>query len=322
MTFFYRGKSYSVFILLLFACSFRVAAQTHMAQASNVNEVILSTSDRTYISFGQGLGNYKTPYGVKRLNPLIFEGQISPDFFLKLSKKKTIGLAFFPKIVVRMYNENSLPVKTPSYMPSLLFYHSIKSPFPRRIFRYVFAEDQLAFMTYRLIHHSNGQDGEYYLPGSDSINFKNGNFSTNAIEIGFSWCSIDSGNVGKTFMNGRIAYERQLNFEREYDLRNTYYYDKLSIEGRFIYSEKMKAYVTYSFMWGTRHFGTRHSLDIYAAFKPFPKLTDFSVFARGYIGPDYYNLYFANTLRAVTVGIIADPLSIPIFKKERRKRQQ
>ena len=94
------------------------------AQASstvaNIDEAVFSTTDRTYVSFGQGIGNYKTPSGVRKLNPLLFEGQISPDF-LFTSKKSTSGFAFFPKIVIRMYNEKSFPVKTPSYMPSLLF---------------------------------------------------------------------------------------------------------------------------------------------------------------------------------------------------------
>src|SRR4051812_11753551 len=135
-------------------------------QVSNIDEAVLSTSDRTYISFGQGLGNRKTLYGIKRLNPLIFEGQISPHFLFNVTKKRTAGIAFFPKIVVRMYNTTSYPVRTPSYMPSILFYHRIKSPFTRQVFRFFKSEDQLAFMTYRLIHHSNGQEGSYFISGT------------------------------------------------------------------------------------------------------------------------------------------------------------
>jgi len=308
-----------IFVLGFFVFFVKVSAQG-TTTVSNIEEAILSTTDRTYVSFGQGLGNYKTPSGIKRLNSLVFEGQISPDFLVTLSEKRTTGFAFFPKIVIRMYNEKSFPVKTPSYMPSLLFYHRIKSPFTKQIFRFFKSEEQLAFLTYRISHHSNGQSGNYYTVNKDSVNFINGNFSTNAMEVAFSWSTIDSGSIGKAFMNGRIAYERQLSFEREPNLKNTYYYNKITLESHIIYSQKIKAYVNYGFMFGTRKFGVRQSLDLYFAVKPFHRLTDFSMFLRTYFGPDYYNLYYINSLRVVTLGIIADPLNIPVFKRQRRKR--
>ena len=293
---------------------------TAQLQVAHMDEAILSTSDRTYLTFGQGIGNYKTPYGIKPLNPLIFEGQISPDFFLRLSKKRTIGMAVFPKIIIRMFNQPSMPVKTPSYMPSILFYHQLNIPFANQLFRFFSSDEQMAFMTYRAIHHSNGQEGNYYLTGTDSVNYRNGNFSTNAVEIAFSWSAVDSGRVGKSFANGRIAYERQLDIERETELRHTYYYDKISLESRFIYSEKVKAYIKYSVMWGTAKFRPRNSVDLFLAFKPSKKLSNFSIFMRGYIGPDYYNLYYENMLRTITLGIIADPLSIPVFQKVKNKK--
>ena len=190
MTFQYNKKIIIFFISLLFSSTFIYSQEIPV---TNLDEAVLSTSDRTYLSFGQGIGNYKTPYGIKRLNPLVFEGQISPDFSLSLSKKRTIGLAVFPKIVIRMFNENSVPVKTPSYMPSILLYQRIHWPFQKKIFNFFNSEKQLAFLTYRLSHHSNGQDGDYFLPGTDSVNYRNGNFSTNAVEVAFSWSTIDSG---------------------------------------------------------------------------------------------------------------------------------
>ncbi|MBA3706228.1 MAG: hypothetical protein H0W84_10120 [Bacteroidetes bacterium] len=316
MTLISYRKFYFLFIFLFFVSLHSLGQQTQLA---NVNDVVLSTSDRTYVSFGQGIGSYKTPYKKQKLNPLIFEGQISPDFFLNMSRKRTIGLAFFPKVVIRMYNEPSVPVKTPSYMPSILFYHTIKSPFTKHVFPFIKTEEQLALVTYRLIHHSNGQNGSYFIPGTDSINYKNGNFSTNAFEVALSWSVIDSNKVTKTFLNGRVAYERQLDLERETGLRDKYYYNKITVESRFIYSERINAYITYGFMWGTPHFVARHSLDIFCSVKLFQKLSDFSLFLRGYMGPDYYNIYYMNSLKSITIGIIADPLRIPFLKKEKKK---
>ena len=59
---------------------------------------------------------------------------------------------------------------------------------------------------------------------------------------------------------------------------------------------------------------------MFLAWKPFQKVANFSIFTRGYIGPDYYNLYYENTLRAFTIGIIADPLKIPVFKYLKKQR--
>jgi len=288
---------------------------TLWAQVINSDEAVLSTADRTYVSFSQGLGNYKTADGIRRLDPLICEMQISPGFFVRLRQQKPVGIGFFPKAIIRMYNEQSLPVKTPSYEPSLLLYHYIPSPFRSRIFKWVKAEQQYMFLTCRLVHQSNGQSGSYYqIKQPGMINFVNGNFSTNGAELGLSWSTIDSGSVGRAFVNGRIAYERQFDLDREPAIRNTYYYNKASVESRFIYSERASAYITYAFMWGTRQFGTRHSIDLLLCVRPFYRRSDFSLFVRGYIGPDYYNLYYVYTRRAVTFGIIADPFNIPMFK--------
>lgn len=200
-------------------------------------------------------------------------------------------------------------------MPSILFYHKIKNPFPKRLFSLFNSERQMTFMTYRLMHHSNGQSDDYYIPGTTQVNFNTGNFSTNGAEVAFSWSEIDSGKVGKAFINGRIAYERQFDWGREEKLRNSYYYNKASVEARFLYSYRVRAYLTYAFMWGTREFGVRHSFDLFLSYRPFKTRSDFSFFVRGYLGPDYYNIYYVNELRAVTFGLLADPLNIPIMKK-------
>jgi hypothetical protein len=316
---FYFPRKFFILIFSFFSCITLCESQTLLP--SKVDEAVLSIYDRTYVSFGQGLGNSKTPYGVKKLKPLVFEGQISPNFILNISKRKNIGIVFFPKINIRMFNEASLPVRTPSYVPSILIFHQINIPFIKQTLRvFIKPENQLTFLTYRLIHHSNGQNGEYFIPGTDSINYNNGNFSSNAAEIAFSWSAIDSSEVGKSFMNGRISYEYQIEYDREPAIKDKYYFNKITLESHMIYSEKIKAYITYSLMWGTKHFGSRHSIDLFLVVKPYRKLANFSVFFRAYAGPDYYNLYYENTLRVCTIGIIADPLVIPMIKKQNKKR--
>jgi len=287
------------------------------AQFITLNEGVVPAGDRTYISFSQGLGNMKTPEGVKPLNAILFEGQLAPSFFVRLGNKSNFGVALTPKVVLRMYQQPSFPVKTPSYNPSLMVYERLNFTFFHlKMFKWFKTEKHVNFLTYKIAHLSNGQDGRYFTDSAGTvINLKDGNFATNYVEIAYSWSSIDSGKVGRAYINGRIAYERHLELGREIGLHNTYYYNKFSLENKLIYSNKFKASITYSLMTGTKQFGVRHSVDLFLSYRLFPKNSDFSLFIRGYVGPDYYNIFYVNNIRAVTVGILADPLSIPIFKK-------
>ena len=57
------------------------------SQNLTVNSSIISSSDNTYVTFGQGLGNRITKNGVQNLEPLIFEAQLAPLFTLQFNKK-------------------------------------------------------------------------------------------------------------------------------------------------------------------------------------------------------------------------------------------
>ena len=282
-----------------------------------MNESVVPANDRTYISFSQGLGNMHTPVGIQPLKAIIFEGGLAPSFFLRLGPDSPFGVAFTPKVLIRMYQEPSLPVRSPSYNPSIMVYQRLYGTFFHlKLFRWFKTEKRVNFLTYKIAHLSNGQDGSYFTDSArTAINLKNGNFATNYAEIAYSWSSIDSGRVGRAYINGRIAYERHFDLDREEGLHNTYYYNKFTLENKLIYSNEFKASVTYSIMTGTRAFGVRHSVDLFISYRLFPKNSDFSLFIRGYVGPDYYNIFYVNNIRAVTFGILADPLSIPIFKK-------
>ncbi|MCW3083991.1 MAG: hypothetical protein JWP12_1357 [Bacteroidetes bacterium] len=304
--------------IVRFACFFFLLFPGRAsAQFITLNEGVVPAGDRTYISFSQGLGNMRTPARIRPLNAIIFEGQLAPSFFVRLGNHSPFGVAFTPKVVLRMYQQASLPVKSPSYNPSLMIYQRLNySFFHLKMFKWFKTEKRVNFLTYKIAHLSNGQAGSYYTDSSNTaVNLNNGNFSTNYAEIAYSWSAIDSGKVGRAYVNGRIAYEHHFNLDREIGLKNTYYFNKVSIENKLIYSNQFKASITYSIMTGSKQFGVKHSVDLFLSYRLFPKNSDFSVFIRGYVGPDYYNIYYVNNIRAVTVGILADPLSIPIFKK-------
>lgn len=121
------------------------------------------------------LGGYRTP------EPLWFEASYAPHFFLYF-RQSAWGAVFTPKIVLRMYREDSAPVSTPSYMPGLTFFW-----WPTA------AKDSTTgrarFYSFLIRHFSNGQRGEYVL--DDTVNHTTGSFSTNFVEAAVNLTSSE-----------------------------------------------------------------------------------------------------------------------------------
>jgi outer membrane phospholipase A len=79
-----------------------------------------------------------------------------------------------PQIIVRMYDEFSYPVRTPSYMPNITLYFLTGSEG---------SINKLSLFG-KIAHHSNGQDGDFYDESGD-MNLRYGNFATNYADLGF-----------------------------------------------------------------------------------------------------------------------------------------
>lgn len=287
-------------------------------QDLTVNSSIVSFTDQTYITISQGLGNRVTPGGVKKLEPLLFEGQMAPLFSLQFRRRVPFGFALCPKIVFRMYNEYSYPVKTPSYMPFLLIYHKVKFPFLKRynMFRPFLKVKPAFFNTYKYGHHSNGQNGPYFIPGTKDINYKNGNFATDYTEVATSFLSGDTIHDNLDLISGRLAFEHHLGLNREDSMYNTYYYEKLSLELRFLVLKKISVSTGFSAMFGREGFKPHYASDTYISYRPLPHISDISVFAKIYFGPDYYNLRYENTMSFISFGFLLEPKALAIIKKK------
>lgn len=287
------------------------------AQNLTVNSSIISCSDNTYVMFGQGLGNRITKNGVEKLEPLIFEAQLSPLFTLQFNKKVPFGFVLSPKILVRMFNETSVPVKSPSYMPFILIYHKIRFPFLNRynMFKYILKEKPTQFVSYKFAHHSNGANGPYYIPDTKEINIQSGSFSTDYTEVAFSFLSKDTIHKNIDLISGRIGGEYHLGFNREDSMNSTYYYERINLELRFIAFKTVTIVPIFSAMFGKNGFTPKYSMETYISFRPFPKISDLAMFAKVYIGPDYYNIRYVNTMRYVSFGILLEPKGLAIIKE-------
>lgn len=308
----FQKYRFFTFFAILFLTS-----ETVFSQNLNVNPSIISLSDQTYLTFSQGLGNRVTANGVKKLEPLLFEAQIAPLFSLQFSKKVPFGFALCPKITFRMFNEFSSPVRTPSYMPFLVIYHKVKYPFLNRynMFKPFLKVKPSFYMSYKYGHHSNGQNGEYYLPNSKQINYENGNFSTDYSELATSFLTGDTIHKNIDLLSGRFALEHHLGINREDSMYNSYYYEKMSLELRILILKKVTLASGFSAMFGRNGFKPHFASETYISYRPFPNISDISLFAKIYFGPDYYNLRYENNMSFATFGILLEPKALAIIKK-------
>lgn len=246
------------------------------------------------------------PYLTLGQDSLLFEAVVAPPFFLRLSRPLT--LVFTPKVVLRMLTVNSLPVRTPSYMPRItLYYHRPPS-------RAELAGGRMHYHFLTLSHYSNGQDGEFTNPDG-SLNHKDGSFSTNYVEIG-------------THFGIRYPRFRQvgsLEFSLEYHL--PFLYEKA--EHRDYSDLRLRATQGVSWSWGGGTDDLRDEWSLSATetwladdagpgFDGIKRFTfwatlawapahsgDLALFLNFYTGQDYYNIHFDETKTLLRLGIAA-----------------
>ncbi|MCF6358752.1 MAG: phospholipase A, partial [Draconibacterium sp.] len=158
--------SRQVFAIAFLLLNFHLYSQSNLEKEYEFDLSLISEvhSGNSYITAGGGLGN---------IEPLIFEANLIPNFILRNNKTAKLMGVLTPQIILRMYNEESLPVQTPSYMPQITLYYSIGKELSINNFT----------MFGKIAHHSNGQQDDFYLENG-KVNYKSGNFSTNYFEVG------------------------------------------------------------------------------------------------------------------------------------------
>lgn len=258
----------------------------------------------SYFSFPGDLGN---------LDPLIFEANVNPNFVIRKREDSRIMLVLTPQILIRMYDEYSFPVRTPSYIPQLTFYYLNGSP------------QSLSHTTFfaKLAHHSNGQDGDFYMEledGSQQINLKTGNFATNFIELGVITTSYGSKkNAVKFFKSAVEMHPKKWMLN---DLRGKYsglkwhnsfiaYKLPLAFGGSNRKSRfSIKAETSWMFdsindweVFDIKRWNGMLTMYYHPNF-----LEDIGFFIRFYHGMDYYNIYFDHRISYIQFGLMTEIL--------------
>jgi hypothetical protein len=254
------------------------------------------------ILLGSGLGN---------LEPLLFEGNVAPYFMLAINKNARWGAELSTRIILRMYNEESYPIRTPSFIPKVtFFYHLVDSKNRKRDL----------FMYFSWFHHSNGQDGYFYNEDSVTINTHSGSFSTNWIEGGVYIARPDpfvpyTTNSVKVYVAYDYLQEVELNgtygrFRYFLDLQNNVNLSKLFRVHRQSYNNnKMLLRQSLHVGWITGNLTDTKTIDskrlilqYKLSFRP-AFLNDVSVFLQYDYGEDYYNIFYNRSLNVVRIGI-------------------
>ncbi|MDY0282450.1 MAG: hypothetical protein RBR35_18030 [Salinivirgaceae bacterium] len=254
------------------------------------------------LMIGRGFGN---------LDPLIFEGDLIPYFMVSLNRDVRWGVEISPRIIMRMYNQKSLPVRNPSFMPRVTFFYQLidNTNKKRDLFGYC-----------ALFHHSNGQDGDFYEPGDTTINTVNGSFSTNGIEVGAFLSRINP------YYPSNINYVKfyvEYNFLQDNNLENLYGGLRLNADlqsslrlekllAKLGLSGKGRTYMLAQSIrigWIVENFNKIQEVEqgklvfqYTLSFKP-SFLNNVTVFTQFYHGQDYYNINFGRTLNVLRFGI-------------------
>lgn len=293
-----------LFVIVFFAHTSLFAQEDSLLLNENFFfKAIRANQADSYITFSQGFGN---------VEPLIFEALISPYFLLRTSKDSRWGATLSPAIMIRMYSEKSFPVRTPSYMPHITFYHQLSSR----------AVENVKYLFLNIAHHSNGQDGEFFNKDG-SYNVITGNFATNYLELGmfFNKNIVPFTNTNEYF---QTSLEYHLDLGHEEELRGRYSNLRWHNNLRIFRFPSYKSYkklildktpaiqtrIETTWMFGdfnnASFFNIKERLNFSFTIAYKPKfLSDVSLFANIYVGQDYYNMYFFRRISVFRIGLQA-----------------
>jgi hypothetical protein len=272
------------------------------------NELYIQNSEIGYLTFPYTQVGSRYDY--------VLTGYIVPHYYVFPTDWR-ISLVITPAVRIRIMDDKSFPVRTPSYMPGGTFYFKLN----RDTAHY-------KYLSVALFYHSNGQDGLPLNPDG-SINTYNGNFGTNFVEVALNFGS-ESATKNRYFKLGVEAHSRLIDqwsepaFKGRYsNLRVNYKISGSKYITRFADFVKTKALKSPTTketkeLWRTVFEGmvsvdsdanldwdkmVNAELKIYRKIGNSPNTSWF--LSAGYIGHDYYNVYFEHSYPVFRFGLAA-----------------
>lgn len=241
-------------------------------------------------------------------NPsLILEADITPHALFR-SPGGRLGLELTPKVILRVFNEDSAPVRSPSFMPRATLYVAADREWQST------SGSAGTFYSFRYGHHSNGLTGDFYNPDG-SVNVTDGSFSTNFLEAGMH--RIFPGQrlplFGEAVLLAGVSFEQHMPFIQTDELAGQYSSSRLHtrldayrrLGGG---SANLSGQASYLFGRLRGESATSHhrfAVDLAAHYRA-PWFQSAGFYLRLYSGPDYYNMRFAQHILTTHVGLALD----------------
>lgn len=284
-------------------------------------------------------------------DPFVLNADVQPPIALGGKRWGLNTIHIVPHFKVRILENNrshgdsSLPVRTPSYIPELIYYFSFKK------FNKLIDSGKFYFGAFKAFHHSDGQDqGEF--DNNGNVNFYNGNFGENAIfelMLGKVWetrsCNAtftkriqyaklsyeyhDSNLTNKAFYKYDMYGRNRVNFQYGISIMNSY--NECVVDDHKCYfvannqvKEKWRLVINSNYIIDRKYnsgnnlnhlnkekFLALKRLNIYATgYWIIPGSVNAALFLQiGYWGSDSYNIYFAQSIAEVRFG-----LAVAFFK--------
>lgn len=299
-----------VFSILFFLVLFCGMGKGLNAQNSEIDSISIQSritfSDPSYITLRGGVGNIEN---------LVYQANLAPDLTLRFKKYPNLALELTPHILLRMIDQYSHPVRTPSFMPKATVYYRLKGNSPEK--------ETIPFLTFG--HHSNGQEGGFYYPdslaanGDSIINKVDGSFSLNYFTGGVMLLGNDD-KIFNPMVNAKFSVQYCL--IRQLTLKDIYgkYRFSATLESDiavskekpdFVSQQMSRSKITSSLQagWIAGEMLNAKALDLNRlifswtlSYQP-ARFSDFALFARYYYGQDYYNINFDRTLSLLQFGL-------------------
>ncbi len=297
------------FLLLIF---FSVNVLTVLAQVREVDTLTLNQNanlaypllykENSELSYTSPLGEVGAP------SRYVINGKLTTSYMVLVSKALPIAFSINPDFTVRVRNEKSAGVRTPSFRLGGTLYFRL-SP---NLKNYKYGE--LSFT-----HHSNGQDGKAQL-ADGSINTINGNFSTNYLTTAYRFGYFTTKNLrGDYFgLHHKIGLQWHKWFAYESVLEGDYGFTRLNYDFSFRVYENIKSGIEKE-KWriNTSISYAVNPLIQYEIFAPKKRLNAelsvnysfrfmqnvFLMAAFGYYGEDPYNIYFKDKYAYARFGL-------------------
>ncbi|MEZ4781576.1 MAG: hypothetical protein R2816_08460 [Flavobacteriaceae bacterium] len=264
-----------------------------------LSKIALINQTDSYITFPLDIGN---------IEPLMFEANVNPSFVIRKRKDSKLMAVLTPQIIIRMYNEESYPVRTPSYIPQISFYFLANKA------------DALNYLVFfgKIAHHSNGQDGDFFKE-DNSINLQTGNFATNFMEFGFL----------KTAFSNRLKAIKTIKSSIEIHPKSWMLQE---LKGKYSGLRWHNSFTSFKFPLTDTHsdkanfslkaettlmLDNYNDLDVFdfdrfnasVTFYYHPKfLEDIGLFVQFFHGMDYYNIYFQHQISVIRFGLMTEIL--------------